>query len=96
MTLTDGNSAPGEFGENDLTLALGGIVTGIRLNGYRIGQTDTRTNSGDPANGRGDRRGLARRLWDVLLERFFRSSVLTAPRSCCRLRGSCRNHPCKA
>jgi len=49
-TIEDGDSAPGEFAENDLTLALNGIDTGIKLNGYRSDQVDTRTNAGAPAN----------------------------------------------
>lgn len=49
-TIEDGDSGPGEFAENDLTLALDGIDTGIKLNGYRNDETDTRTNSGVPAN----------------------------------------------
>ncbi len=49
-TLTDADTGPGEFAENDLSLALDGIDTGIKLNGYRNNQTDTRTNSGAPAN----------------------------------------------
>jgi hypothetical protein len=49
-TIFDGDTGPGEFDENNLTLALDGIDTGIKLNGYRDDETDTRTNSGTPIN----------------------------------------------
>jgi hypothetical protein len=49
-TITDGDTGPGDFDENNLTLALDGIDTGIKLNGFRSGETDTRTNTGTPIN----------------------------------------------
>jgi hypothetical protein len=49
-TIFDGNTGPGEFDENNLFLALDGINTGIALNGFRGGTTDTLTISGKPNN----------------------------------------------
>ena len=49
-TIFDGDTGPGEADENELTLALDDIDTGIKLNGYTSDQTVTRTNSGAPAN----------------------------------------------
>src|SRR3954453_4447808 len=49
-TIFDGDTGPGDFGENNLTLALDGIDTGIKLNGFRSDETDTRTNAGPPIN----------------------------------------------
>jgi hypothetical protein len=49
-TINDGDSAPGDPNFNKLSLALDGIDTGIKLNGFRNGETDTVTNSGTPTN----------------------------------------------
>lgn len=49
-TIDDGDSGPGEIDEDDLTLALDGIDTGILLNGFRGNETDTQTVSGVPIN----------------------------------------------
>jgi hypothetical protein len=49
-TITNGETGPGEREENDLLLALDGINTGIKMNGFREGQTDTQTISGAPIN----------------------------------------------
>jgi hypothetical protein len=46
--ITDGGTGPGELDENHLTLALDGIDTDIKLNGFRTNQTDTLTISGTP------------------------------------------------
>jgi hypothetical protein len=37
LTIDDGDTGPGEFDENQLTLGLDGIDTGIKLNGFRGG-----------------------------------------------------------
>jgi hypothetical protein len=50
LTLTDGTTAPGTHDEDDLTLALDGIDTGLRLNGFDEVEEDTRTVSGKPIN----------------------------------------------
>ena len=50
LTLGDGDTAPGNQAENELTLALDGIDTGILLNGFRDDETDTKTISGKPKN----------------------------------------------
>jgi hypothetical protein len=34
LTMNDGDTAPGDFDENSLTLALDGIDTGLKLNGF--------------------------------------------------------------
>jgi hypothetical protein len=47
-TIFDGGTGPGSGDENDLFLELDGINTGIALNGFRTGKTDTRTISGSP------------------------------------------------
>jgi hypothetical protein len=52
VTIEDGETGPGQSDENDLTLELDGIDTGIKLNGFADSQTVTRTISGAPANGR--------------------------------------------
>ena len=49
-TIDDGDTGLGEIDENDLTLALDGIDTGLLLNGFRDGETDTQTVSGAPIN----------------------------------------------
>lgn len=49
-TIDDGDTGPGEIDEDDLTLALDGIDTGILLNGFRGDETDTQTVSGVPIN----------------------------------------------
>lgn len=49
-TIDDGDTGPGDIDENDLTLALDGIDTGIVLNGFRNNETDTQTVSGAPIN----------------------------------------------
>ena len=49
-TIDDGDTGTGEIDENDLTLALDGIDTGLLLNGFRNGATDTQTVSGAPIN----------------------------------------------
>jgi hypothetical protein len=48
LTIDDGDTGPGEFDENQLTLGLDGIDTGITLNGFRDGHTDTNTITGVP------------------------------------------------
>ena len=50
LTITDGDTGPGEFDEGELVLALDGVDTGIALDGFRNLQTDTRTIGGAPAN----------------------------------------------
>ena len=52
LTVEDGNTGTGptDFDRNDLTLALDGIDTGIRLNDFRFSETDRRTISGEPIN----------------------------------------------
>jgi hypothetical protein len=47
-TINDGNTGPGNNDVDDLFLQLDNINTGIALNGFRTGQTDTRTISGIP------------------------------------------------
>ena len=49
-TITNGETGADESNENDLALGLDRINTGIKMNGFRADQTDTRTNSGAPAN----------------------------------------------
>jgi hypothetical protein len=49
-TIVDGETGPGQSDENELTLELDGIDTGIKLNGFPDSQTVTRTVSGVPAN----------------------------------------------
>ncbi|MGH2613908.1 MAG: hypothetical protein ACRDJC_01610 [Thermomicrobiales bacterium] len=49
-TLSDADAGPGDPDENQLTLALDGIDTGILLNGFRDDSTDTLTISGVPDN----------------------------------------------
>jgi hypothetical protein len=51
-TIVDGETGPGQSDENELTLELDGIDTGIKLNGFPDSQTVTRTISGVPANGK--------------------------------------------
>lgn len=51
-TLEGGGTGPGEIDEDNLTLALDGIDTGIKLNGFRNATRDTQTISGVPANAR--------------------------------------------
>jgi vancomycin permeability regulator SanA len=51
-TILEGDTGSGQFDENDLLLELDNINTGIALNGFRTGQTDTRTISGIPNQGR--------------------------------------------
>lgn len=48
LTLSDGDTGPGDFDENDLTLALDGFDTGLKLNGFTDGNTVTLTVSGAP------------------------------------------------
>ncbi len=50
LTLFSGNTAPGDTDENQLTLALDGIDTGLVLNGFRDWETDTQTIGGTPKN----------------------------------------------
>jgi hypothetical protein len=50
LTMTDGDSAPGDFDFGDLTLGLDGVDTGIELNGFQDGATITRTIIGMPNN----------------------------------------------
>jgi hypothetical protein len=57
-TIFDGSTGPGQFDENNLFLALDGINTGIALNGFRAGFTDTLTISGTPNNSRAIRNAL--------------------------------------
>jgi hypothetical protein len=47
-TINDGSTGPGNSDVNDLFLQLDGINTGIVLNNFRTGQTDTRSISGVP------------------------------------------------
>jgi hypothetical protein len=49
-TINDLDAGPGEDEEDQLTLALGGIDTGISLNGFRDDNTDTLTIRGAPEN----------------------------------------------
>jgi hypothetical protein len=51
-TIDDGESGPGQSDENELTLELDGIDSGLKLNGFGDSQTVTRTISGAPANGK--------------------------------------------
>jgi hypothetical protein len=51
-TILEGDTGSGQFDENDLLLELDNINTGIALNGFRTGQTDTRTIGGTPNQGR--------------------------------------------
>src|SRR5574337_1330809 len=41
LTLDDGDTGPGNFDEHQLHLALDGIDTGLLLDGFRDGETDT-------------------------------------------------------
>ena len=50
LTLDDGDTGQGDNDENELTLALDGIDTGLLLNGFRTSEEDTRTVSGKPDN----------------------------------------------
>jgi hypothetical protein len=50
LTLFDGDTAPGDFDENQFTLGLDGIDTGILLNGFPNEQTVTLTIPGTPNN----------------------------------------------
>lgn len=50
LTLTDGDLGPGNFDYDDLTLGLDGINTGILLNGFFNGFSDTVTVTGVPNN----------------------------------------------
>lgn len=43
LTLFDGDSAPGDYDYGNLSLGLGDADTGLLLNGFRNGQTDTQT-----------------------------------------------------
>jgi len=52
VSINDGDTGPGEGDENELTLALDGIDTGIKLNGFLNNQTTQQTISGVPANAR--------------------------------------------
>jgi len=47
-TIYDGDTGPGEGDVDDLTLALDGFDTGIKLNGFPDDKTQTRTISGVP------------------------------------------------
>ena len=49
LTLFDADSAVGNLDHNKLTLGLDGIDTGIQLNGFRDGFTDTLTIAGVPS-----------------------------------------------
>jgi hypothetical protein len=51
LTVNNGMSGVGEVDENNLTLALDGIDTGIKLNGFLGNQLVTLTLSGAPNNG---------------------------------------------
>jgi hypothetical protein len=51
-TILEGDTGSGQFDGNDLLLELDNINTGIALNGFRTGETDTRTISGVPNQGR--------------------------------------------
>ena len=50
LTITDGDTAPDEEDEGDLTLALDGIDTGLQLNGFVNNETTEITVKGSPAN----------------------------------------------
>jgi len=50
LTIFDGNTGPGEADENNLTLQLDGINTGIALNGFLGAQEITLTITGTPLN----------------------------------------------
>ena len=50
LTLDDGDTGSGETDENQLTLALDGIDTGILLNGFNSGEIETLAFSGVPRN----------------------------------------------
>ena len=52
LTLLDGDTDSGEFDHDDLTLALDGYDTGLKLNGFSDAQTKTLTVTGP--NGSGD------------------------------------------
>lgn len=70
-TMDDADSGPGSFDENDLVLKLDGIDTGIKLNGFRNNQLDTRTNSGEPINKRALKNALKqdRKLQAAIIDR---------------------------
>lgn len=50
LTLNNGQTGAGELDENNLTLALDGIDTGIKLNGFLANNLVTLTLTGAPAN----------------------------------------------
>jgi hypothetical protein len=50
LTMFDGDSGPGDFDFDDLTLGLDGIDTGIKLNGFRDAETVTQTILGVPTS----------------------------------------------
>jgi hypothetical protein len=54
----DGDTGAGDLDENNLTLALDGINTGIELNRFRNEEADTRTNSGEPNHKRALKKAL--------------------------------------
>jgi hypothetical protein len=49
LTVNDGNTGPGEFDENNLTLGLDGIDTGLKLNGFTANNIVSLDLSGNPA-----------------------------------------------
>jgi hypothetical protein len=77
LTISDGNTAPGEADFNQLFLALNGINTGLALNGFISDATVTRLISGppqDPATLGANLRGLAGSFNRRPGRRFFPSS----------------------
>jgi hypothetical protein len=58
LTLAGAGTQQGDPDRGDLTLALDGIDTGIKLNGFPQADQDTRTNSGVPINERAIRAAL--------------------------------------
>jgi hypothetical protein len=49
LSVVDGDTGPGDFDENNLTLGLDGIDTGIKLNGFLNNQIVTLDLTGNPA-----------------------------------------------
>jgi hypothetical protein len=49
LTMVDGDTGPGNFDENSLTLGLDGIDTGLKLNGFADSQIVSLDLSGNPA-----------------------------------------------
>jgi hypothetical protein len=84
LTIFDGNTGPGEADENALTLALDGIDTGIRLNGFLGGDEITLTITGTPINGAAILAALAdgqlnARIFDSTGTALLNQNDLTVP-----------------